>query len=358
MVDSFKIREEDAIRVDGEALRAATTALFVKAGLPAGDAALAADVLVLADLRGVDSHGVSNMLKSYLDRYADGTLNIDPRWRIVSERASIANIDADRGLGAIIAPKAMEIAIAKARDTGVGVVTVTNAGHLGMAAYHAMLALPHDMVGMCMTATGAQVLPTFGREPRLGTNPIAIAAPAGKEPAWVLDMATSVVPINKLRNAHRMGTVLPPGQIADADGNPLMEPVVAPADYLVLPLGGTREQGSHKGYGLAAAVEILCSILAGAQFGLRLPRHSFRHYLAAYDISAFSDVAQFKETMDDFIGQLKATPPAPGHDRVMVAGQPEWEALEDRTANGIPLHEEVVAWFRNTCAEFSVPCDV
>ncbi len=358
MVDSFKIKEEDAVRVDGEALRTATTALFVKVGVPSEDAALAADVLVMADLRGVDSHGVSNMLKTYLTRYADGTQNTNPEWTIVSERASIANIDGDLGLGVIIAQKAMEIAIAKARDTGVGVVTVTNCGHLGMAAYHAMLALPHDMVGMCMTAAGAQVLPTFGREPRLGTNPIAIAAPAGREPAWVLDMATSVVPINKLRNAHRMGAVLPPGHIADVDGNPLMEPVVAPAEYLVLPLGGTREQGSHKGYGLASAVEILCSILAGAQFGLRLPRYSFRHYLAAYDISAFSDVAQFKATMDDFIGELKATPPAPGHDRVLVAGQPEWEMFADRTVNGIPLHEEVVDWFRNTCAEFGVPCEI
>lgn len=133
MVESFKIREEDAVRVSGDALRKATTALFEKCGVPASDAALAADVLVMADLRGVDSHGVSNMLKTYLERYADGTQNANPEWKIVSERASIANIDADLGLGTIIAPKAMEIAIEKARSNGVGVVTVFNCGHLGMA---------------------------------------------------------------------------------------------------------------------------------------------------------------------------------------------------------------------------------
>ena len=358
MVESFKISEEDAVRVDGTALLASTTALFEKVGVPPEDAALAADVLVAADLRGVDSHGVSNMLKTYLNRYGDGTQNTHPNWRVVRERASIANIDADRALGAVIAPKAMDIAITKARDTGVGVVTVTNAGHVGMAAYHAMLALPHDMVGVCMTATGPQVLPTFGREPRLGTNPIAMAAPAGEEPAFVFDMATSVVPINKVRNARRMGSLLPPGLIGDDEGRPIMEPVEAPENFVVLPLGSTRELGSHKGYGLAGVVEIMCSLMAGAQFGMRLPRWSFRHFLAAYDIAAFSDVGEFKQTMDEFIRELKATPPAAGQERVMVAGQPEWEMLADRSVNGIPLHRDVVDWFRGTCAELGVACEI
>jgi LDH2 family malate/lactate/ureidoglycolate dehydrogenase len=357
MVESFKLREEDAVRVDEAALRASTTALIEKSGVPADDAALAADVLLSADLRGVDSHGVSNMLKTYLDRYADGTQNARPEWRIVRERAATANIDADRGLGVIIAPKAMDIAIAKARDTGVGVVTVTNCGHLGMAAYHAMLALPHDMVGVCMTATGPQVVPTFGREPRLGTNPMAIAAPAGSEPAFVFDMATSIVPINKIRNAHRMGNLLPPGHIADEQGVPVMAPAPAPDQYAVLPLGSTRELGSHKGYGLASVVEILCSVMGGVGFGMKLPHTHFRHYLAAYNIDAFSDVDEFKTNMDEFIGELKATPPAAGQTRVLVAGQPEWEEHADRIANGIPLHREVVDWLRGLCAELGVVCD-
>ena len=358
MVESFKVKEQDAVRVNGEHLRASTKALFEKCGVPSEDAAVAADVLVLADLRGVDSHGVSNMLKTYLERYRDGTQNANPNWKIVSERAAIANIDADLGLGTIIAPKAMEIAIEKARASGVGVVTVYNCGHLGMAAYHAMLALPHDMIGMCMTAAGAQVLPTFGREPRLGTNPIAIAAPAGDEPPWVFDMATSIVPVNKVRNAMRMNAMLPPGHIADADGTPIMEPALAPADFNLLPLGSTREQGSHKGYGLAAAVELLCSMLSGGGWATVRPRWYFRHYLAAYDPSAFGGIDEFKRNMDGWLRELKATPPAPGHDRVLVAGQPEHEMYQDRSVNGIPLHRNVVEWFRTTCAEYEVTCEV
>ena len=358
MVQSFHLKEADALRVDGEELRRSTVALFQKLGVSADDAACAADVLVMADLRGVDSHGVSNMLKTYIERFGDGTQNAHPDWKVVSERASIANIDADLGLGIIIAPKAMEIAIAKARDTGVGVVTVNNAGHLGMAAYHAMLALPHDMIGMCMTAAGASVLPTFGSVPKLGTNPIAMAAPAGEEEPWVFDMATSIVPVNKLHNAHRMGSTLPPGHIADAAGVPIMEPVLAPETFNLLPLGSTREQGSHKGYGLASAVEILCSMMSGARWATQLPRWSFRHYLAAYDVSAFGDIDEFKANMDGWIRELKATPPAPGHERVLVAGQPEHEMFLDRSANGIPLHNQVVDWFRTTCAEFGLPCAI
>ena len=358
MVESFEIREEDAIRVEADRLREATAALLAKSGVPPEDALLGADVIVAADLRGVDSHGVSNMLRVYLERYADGTQNPTPAWRIVRERPSSANIDADRGLGVIIAPKAMDIAVEKARRTGVGVVTIFNSGHVGMAAYHAMRALEHGMIGMCMTAAFPAVLPTFGREPRLGTNPIAIAAPTLHERPWVFDMSTSVVPVNKVRNARRMGTLLPPGVIADERGTPIMTPTPVPDAYHLLPLGADRRSGSHKGYGLAVAVDILCSVLAGADFSIRAERQHFRHHVAAYDVDAFSDAAEFRARMDEFIGDLKATPPAEGHDRVMVAGQPEWEALEERTARGIPLHREVVEWFRNTCAAYGVACDV
>ena len=356
MVESFKVQEQDAVRVGPEPLRRTTAALLETAGVPAGDAALAADVLVAADLRGVESHGVSNMLRIYLDGYARGTINPTPDWSIVRERPASANVDSDRGLGLVIAPKAMDIAIAKARETGVGVVTMTNGGHVGMAAYHAMLALPHDMVGMCLTAANPSVVPTFGKVPRLGTNPIAYAAPALEEPAFVFDMATSVVPVNKVRNAKRAGALVPPGMIADADGIPIMEPSPVPDAHLMLPLGSTREMGSHKGYGLAAVVEVLCSLLAGAGFGARNARTDYRHFVAAYNIDAFSDVTEFKQTMDDFIRTLQATPPAEGQERVMVPGQPEWEAQAERMAKGIPLHREVVEWLQEACAERGISC--
>ena len=357
MVEGFKIQDSDAIRVTPEDLFLTTATMLRFAGLPDIDAKLAADVLVSADTRGVDSHGVSNMLSVYLDRFEDGTQETHPNWRIVRERPSTANIDADKGLGVVIAPKAMQIAIKKARATGLGVVTIFNAGHVGMAAYHAMLALPHDMIGMCLSAANPSVLPTFGKIPRIGTNPIAVAVPAFEEPDFVLDMATSVVPINKIRNAKRMGSLLPPGVIAGSDGRPIMEPIEVPDDYGVLPLGSTRAMGSHKGYGLGVLVDILCSVLAGAEFGTRAARTHYRHYVAAYDIDAFTDSHDFKLQMDELLRDLKSTPPSDGHDRVLVAGQFEWEEEQRRRSYGIPLHREVVAWMRSWCAQRGIDCE-
>ncbi len=359
MLESFVLREEDAVRVNHKELREVTTTLFQKVGVPSDDAALAADVLLQADIRGVDSHGVSNMLRNYITGYQTGRIKPVPEWRVVRDRPSTANIDADEGLGIIIAPKAMEIAIEKAKKTGMGVVTMGRCGHVGMAAYHAMMALPHDMVGVCMSAAPPQVLPTFGAEPRLGTNPIAVAVPAKDEAPFVLDIATSVVAVNKFRIAKRLGAILPPGMVADMEGTPIMEAGPVPDEFLSLPAGSLRELGSHKGYGLACVVEILSTVIGGFGFAARNTRESpggFAHYVAAYDIDAFSDVGEFKQTMDDFLRTLKSTKPAPGHDRVLVPGQLEAENTAERTTTGIPLHKEVVEWFHSTCAELDVPC--
>ena len=253
----------------------------------------------------------------------------------------------------------MGIAIEKAKNTGMGVVTMGRCGHVGMAAYHAMMALPHDMVGVCMSAAPPQVLPTFGAEPRLGTNPIAVAVPAKDEPPFVLDIATSVVAVNKFRIAKRLGAILPGGMVADMEGTPIMEPGPVPDEFLSLPAGSLRELGSHKGYGLACVVEILSTVIGGFGFAARNTRAApggFAHYVAAYDIDAFSDVGEFKQTMDDFLRTLKSTKPAPGHDRVLAPGQIEAETTEERTAGGIPLHKEVVEWFHTTCAELDIPC--
>ena len=208
MLEQFRIKLEDAVMVQGDDLRGTVVSCFEKVGVPSDDAALAADVLVQADLRGVDTHGVSNTLRSYLTGYQNGTINPRPDWKIVRETPATANIDSDRGLGVIVTPKAMRIAIAKAKEVGIGMVTLGNARHLGMASYHAMLALEHDMIGVCMTSCPPSVLPTFGAEPRLGTNPIALAAPARHEPPFVFDAATSSVAANKLGIARRLGAAL------------------------------------------------------------------------------------------------------------------------------------------------------
>lgn len=355
MLEQFHVKEEDAIRVGEEALRTTVTALFEKLNIPNEDARQAADVLVAADLRGVDTHGVSNMLRSYLADYNKGGINPRPNWRIVRESPATANVDSDRGLGIIVVPRAMEIAIEKARNVGVGMVTISNGRHLGMASYHAMMAIEHDMIGVCMTSCPPSVLPTFGAEPMLGTNPIALAAPAKEEPPFVYDAATSVVAGNKVHLARRLGTDIPAGWLGDDEGNPIMEPTEPPGPYRLLPLGSTRDSGSHKGYGLACIVDILSGVLSGTGYGIVPGRPNFSHFVAAYSIEAFTDVDRFKELMDDFLRTLKSTPPAPGHERVLVAGQAEWEAEQERRMKGIPLHKEVIQWFQDICNEMSVP---
>ena len=356
MLQQFRVRPEEAILVPWDALQATVASIFEKMGVPSDDARLGAEVLVLADLRGVDTHGVSNTLRVYVDGYNNGRINPRPAWRIIRETPSTANIDSDRGLGIMVTPKVMEIAIRKAKAVGVGMVTIGNARHLGMASYHAMMALEHDMIGICMTSCPPLMVPTFGAEPRLGTNPIAVAVPAKNEPPFVFDAATTTVAANKIGIARRLGTKLEAGWLADEQGNPIMEESDPPDLYFLLPLGSTRELGSHKGYGLSCVVDILGGVLTGFGYGVAPGRPNFGHCVAAYSIEAFTDVDQFKEMMDEWLRMLKSTKPAPGQDRVLVAGQPEAEVEQGRRAEGIPLHPEVIQWMRNTCNELSAPC--
>ena len=355
MPGEFQIKPDDAVLVTEDALRRTVTYILTKTGVPTEDAELATDVMVRADLRGVDSHGVSNLLRVYVERYRDGILNPRPNWRIIRESPATATIDSDGGLGTIIAPKAMEIAIAKAEKTGVGMVSIGNARHLGMAAYHAMLPLKHDMIGVCMTSCPPTVLPTFAGEPRIGTNPIAFAAPAENEAPFVFDGATSVIPDNKVRIARRLGIDLPGRWIGDSGGKPILEPAPAPSPHRLLPLGSLPETGSHKGYSLACMVEILCAFLSGSTFGFMREWSSFAHYVAAYKIEAFTEVKEFKTNLDEFIRTLNQTPPIEGQERVLVAGQLEWETEQRRSAEGVPLHKEVVAWFTEICTELDIP---
>ena len=356
MLEQFRVDREEATFVKGDDLMATVAGIFEKLGVPADDARLGADVLVQADLRGVDTHGVSNMLRSYVTGYQSGQINPRPAWKVVRESPSTATIDSDRGLGTIITPKAMNIAIEKAKVVGLGMVTIGNGRHLGMASYHAMMALEHDMIGVCMTSCPPSVLPTFGAEPRLGTNPIAVAVPAKNEPPFVFDAATSTVAANKIGIARRLGAKLEAGWLADEEGTPIMEEIDPPDSYMLLPLGSTRELGSHKGYGLSCVVDILAGVLTGMGYGAVPGRPNFGHYVAAYSIDAFTDADEFKQTMDEWLQMMKNTKPAPGHDSVLVAGHPEAEVEEIRRVEGIPFHHEVVQYIRDTCSELSVAC--
>jgi LDH2 family malate/lactate/ureidoglycolate dehydrogenase len=358
MLEIFRVKEGDAVRIKPTDLRSVVTSIFEKLDVSPENAAQAADVLVTADVRGVDSHGVSNMLRSYVAGIRDGRINPNPDWKVLKERASTATIDCDKGLGVMVAPKAMQIAIAKAKQTGFGAVTMRNANHSGMISYHAMLALPHDMIGMALTAAGPQVLPTHGAIPRLGTNPIAVAVPAKTMHPFVYDVATSVVAANKLALARRLGADIPANYLATMDGTIIHEDGPLPDEYQLLPFAGTRELGSHKGYGLAMVIEIMCSILAGAVPSGFSGRGPGNHFVAAYSIDAFTDVEEFKERMDWWLKEMEATPPAPGYDRVMTPGQEEAEMEVERNAKGIPLHKEVVSWIKSICKELDIPLDL
>ncbi len=358
MLERFKVPQEDIVNVPEDSLRETVTSIFEKMGVSPEDAAEGANTLVMTDLRGVETHGVSNMLRQYVQQYNTGALNPRPNWRIIRESPATATIDADKGLGVILGPMAMRLAIEKARVVGMGVVSMHNAGHSGGIGHHAMLATKEDMVGMCMTAGGTMVVPTFGAEGRLGTNPIAIAAPARNEPPLLYDAATSAIAGNKQRLALRVGADLLPGWIADTDGTPIMEetPVRERGQYFHLPLGGTREQGSHKGYGFALMPEVLATLLSGMAPTMVDPSTgSSKHYFSAYNIAAFTDVDQFKDNMDKMLRTLRDTKPAAGHDRVLYPGLSEYEEEQDRRANGIPLHKEVIEWFEDITSELSIP---
>jgi len=369
VIDRFRVPESEATIVTRQALHATVSGMFETLTVPESDAHQAADVLVAADLRGVDSHGVSNQLRSYLLGLINGEINPTPTWEIERESPSGLTINCDRGLGVIIAPKAMQMTIQKAEHTGVAMATLKNGRHLGMAGYHAMRALEHDMIGVCMSSTGSPlVLPTFGREARLGTNPIAIAVPTYQEPPFVLDMATSTIAANKIGLARRLGTLLAPGWIAGEDGTPLDHSVPAPPPLpgssgsgyppRLLPLGSTPEGGSYKGYGLACMVEILCGILSGDGFSMQSKPGVYRHMVAAYNVSAFTQIDQFKSMMDAFLHILKSTPVAANQAKVLVAGEVEAETERYRLLHGIPLHHEVVDWIRKTCKYLGSPFDL
>ena len=224
MLEQFKIPAKDRVVVREDRIRTALEAIFLKMGQTEEDARLSADVLVMADLRGVESHGASNMVKRYVAWYNDGHINPRPQVRVLRQSSVTATLDADAGLGLHTGPRAMQIAIEKAAQHGIGAVTVQNARHLGMLAYHAMLPLKHDMIGVCMSsADGRLMLPVFGAEPVFGTHPIAWAAPSRRMPPFVFDIATTQVAGNKIAHAHRIGSEIMPGWLARKDGTPLME---------------------------------------------------------------------------------------------------------------------------------------
>jgi L-2-hydroxycarboxylate dehydrogenase (NAD+) len=334
-------------------LRDFTTRVFLHFDVSAEDAAIAADVLSKADVRGIDSHGVAR-LRTYVDMFTIGRINPRPNIRIIRSKKSIATVDGDSGLGLVVGPRANEIAMEKASEFGSGWVSVSNTNHYGIASYYSLKALERDMIGWSMTNTSRIVVPLWGAERRLGTNPISIAFPGLKNPPIVIDLATSVVAFGKIEMAERAGIALPEGWIIDDQGNPS----ISAADVYkggVLPLGSTRAMGGHKGYCLSAMVDILCCVLSGANWGPFAPPFALfeevpgesvgkgiGHFFGAMEIDGFEEVDVFKKRIDHWIEVFRNTKPAPGHEAVLIPGDPEHEAERVRSKHGIPVMEAVV----------------
>jgi LDH2 family malate/lactate/ureidoglycolate dehydrogenase len=353
-------KPEKVPSVNHEKLARFVSAAFVKLGVPQEDAEIAANVLVQADLRGVDTHGVIrfNSHSWYVKWLRDGTMTARPNLQIVRESQSTALLDGDRGIGMVIGHRAMELAIRKARESGVGIVAVRNSRHYGMSAYYSMMALPHDMIGIAMTNASRQVVPTFGREARFGTNPMCFAVPALEERPFVLDMATTTAAAGKLELAARQGKSIPHGWALNERAHATDDPKTAQQARRLLPLGGSREGGSHKGYGLAIVVEILCGVLSGTLTALNADQDPRGHFFAAIRVDQFRAVEEFKRDMDRLIRELKSTPPIEGQTRVYAAGEIEFETAEERTERGIPLLPSVLEGLREVGTQLGVTYDL
>jgi L-2-hydroxycarboxylate dehydrogenase (NAD+) len=364
---------ETGTTVQPDALRAFCVRVFEKQGVPTSEAEITADVLLSANLRGIDSHGVAR-LRRYVKGLQDGVMLAQPEEKVVSKSATTALIDAGAGLGQPVSYRAMKLAIAKAVDYGTGFVTVRNSNHYGIAGYYAMMALDHDMIGISMTNAAVLVVPTFGRDAMLGTNPIAVAVPAGQERPYVLDMATSTVPRGKLEIYHRQEKSLPSGWATDETGTPtgdaarVLDNLLARRGGGLLPLGGAGElMGGHKGYGLALLVDILSGVLPGAGYadniylktpeGKPLPAN-VGHFFGAIKIGAFRPLDEFKAMMDDIIRRLKKSPKAAGADRIYIHGEKEYEEAERRARKGIPLGSKVETDLKAIAQELGVEYDL
>ncbi|RYE59428.1 MAG: Ldh family oxidoreductase, partial [Sphingobacteriales bacterium] len=298
-------------------LRNFTLNVFLKMGCPEADAVLAADVLLRSDLRGIDSHGVAR-LSGYVRLWEKGRINATPNITIAHETPTTATVDGDGGLGLVVAPFAMKLAIEKAKTYGSGWVSVKNSNHFGIAGYHSLLAVQEDMIGISMTNASPLVAPTYANERLLGTNPMCYTFPAGKYPPVVVDMATAAAANGKLEIAQRANKSVPEGWIQDKDGSISTDPNELKAGGSLLPLGSDKDHGSHKGYGLASVVDILSAVLSGANYGPWVPPFvaflepptdpvgaGIGHFLGAMRIDGFRPAQDFKDHMDNWISRFK-----------------------------------------------------
>ena len=339
---------------------------FIKINCPDKEARLASDVLLSADLRGIDSHGLAR-LSGYVRLWEAKRVNSNPQIKVVHETPSTAVVDGDRGLGLVVAPRAMEIAIEKAKQVGTGWVAVKNSNHFGIAGYHSMIALKHDMIGISMTNASPLVAPTFSVERLLGTNPICVAIPAGQQPPFVADFATTTAANGKLEILQRKNKDAPLGWIQNKQGLPSTNPNELKEGGALIPLGSDYEHGSHKGFCLGAWVDIFSAVLSGANYGPWVPPfvsflaptadpvgEGIGHFFGAMRVDAFRPADEFKNHMDNWIARFREAKVIEGYERLVIPGDPERASEYARKKNGIPLNEKVVEDLKSLSAKLSI----
>ena len=340
--------------------------LFIKIGCSREQAIEAANVLLSADLRGVDSHGVARLM-GYLQLYEKKRINTKPQLSVVHETPSTAVVDGDAGIGLVSGPYAMRLAIEKAKKVGTGWVAVKNSNHYGIAGYHAMMALKADCIGISMTNASPLVAPTFAKERLLGTNPISMAIPAGKEPPFVADMATTTAANGKLEILQRKNESAPLGWLQDKEGHPTQEAQGIVEGGALLPLGGDKDHGSHKGFILGSVVDILSGVLSGANYGPWVPPfvsfldpdpnpvgEGVGHFFGAFRIDAFRPESEFKKHMDIWIQRFKNAKPINETKKVIIPGDPERKMEHMRRKKGIPLLDNVLKDLQSLSEQYQV----
>lgn len=351
------MRIAGTVKLLPERLESFSREILIHLGLTDEEAGSSAQVLVAADLRGIDSHGVSR-LPIYARRLMKGLINPRPERKILSQKGAIGILDADNGMGAPAAIVATRMAMEKAREYGLGGTVVGNTNHFGIAAYYAMLPVEKDMLGMAMTNTSPLMVPFGGQEKILGTNPVAVAVPGGSYPPVVLDMATTGVARGKLELAKQRGEAIPEGWGVDSRGEPTTDPDKALSGAL-LPLGGP------KGSGMAIIIDILCGVLTGSAFGCHIGSlfgdldrpQGIGNFFLAIDIGFYRDVRDFKREMEEYRNMVKSSRPARGFDEVFMPGEIEQQAFQKRRVDGIPLGEPLRMELKELAQEIGVAAD-
>lgn len=331
------------------------TDVFIGLGVPEDEAKICSDILITADKRGIDSHGINRLKPIYYDRIKLGIQNPVTQFEIVRESPTTAVIDGHNGMGKVIGRRSMEMAIDKAREYGMGMVAVRNSTHYGICGYYTLMAIEKGCIGITGSNARPSIAPTFGIENMLGTNPLVFGMPSDEDFPFVIDCATSTTQRGKIEVYARQNKTMPPGWVIDSSGNTTTDPhdalqALIDGTAALTPLGGIGEEsGGHKGYGYATVVEILCAALQGGRFlkalsgfenGKAVP-YGLGHFFMAINIEAFTDLDSFKKTTGDILRALRSSKKMPGQKQIYTAGEKEHLTWLYRKDRGVPIDESL-----------------